>query len=158
MTEASHRSIYTEIQARDWWLVFEREAAYPEFRQRRGAPWWIRMWTSPEFRHVWALTPSTIGAGTITMQSLGTMLVIDWEPIDAEQAAKACAWSGHRVVKVAGQAKQCYFPGLSQCVTDAKRLLGIRAWWVWTPRQLWRYIHRRGLVQCSAESHCSPSR
>lgn len=143
--------IYEEIRARDWWLVFERDAGRPEAFRAYRSPWWVRIWTDAEFRHVWAFGESRVGAGTIVVQSLGTMLIVDWHPMNADEAAEAVAAQGHRVVRVAGSVRQCYLPRVSQCVTDTKRLLGIRAWWIWTPRQLWRYVHRRGLVLCTHE-------
>ena len=33
--------------------------------------------------------------------------------------------------------------GLFTCVTAVKHLLGIRAWWIITPHQLYRYLQRR---------------
>lgn len=144
MTE---QMIQREIVGRDWWLVFERDGDIPTHTRRMRAPRWVRWWTCPEFRHVWAFRASSVGAGIVTVQSLGMMLCVDWAPVDVDEAVEAARARGHLVVLVAGYAEQCYFPPvLAHCVTTTKRLLGIRAPLVHTPRQLWAYIHDRGLV------------
>lgn len=143
-----------QIEARDWWIVFERKQAIPMSIPALNTPPWVRMWTCDEFRHCWAMAPSTVGAGVMVVQSVGTVLEVDWAPVDIDEAVEAVLARGNRVVQVAGSVQQGYFPPvLCHCVTTTKRLLGIRAPLVHTPRQLWRYVHNRGLALCTHDNH-----
>jgi hypothetical protein len=50
---------------------------------------------------------------------------------------------GHRVLQGCPpppRSRQAFAPGPLTCVTVVKRLLGIRAPWVWTPRQLYAHL------------------
>lgn len=57
------------------------------------------------------------------------------------------------IVGVTTQPRQCrlrsrWFVGPITCVEYIKALLGIRAFWIWTPWQLYRYVRaHRGIVQ-----------
>lgn len=37
-----------------------------------------------------------------------------------------------------------FLRGLITCVTVTKAMLGVHAWWIWTPRQLYKYLLRHG--------------
>ena len=58
--------------------------------------------------------------------------------------------NSHAIQRVSTVKGKGFFPiGLFTCVSLFKKLLGIRAWWVLTPYQLYNYINKRGLNEYS---------
>ena len=118
-----------------WWVVFIPDDGQPR-------PWWLKLLTTPEFRH--CLLLGEAGEGTILVDSIWCRIRCVYQPISILEATTACATMGFRVVRVDeadGWGQK--FEGLS-CVGVLKSVLGIRSWLVWTPRQLYSYLIRRG--------------
>lgn len=73
----------------------------------------------------------------------GRMGVPELEAIAPPEYDLAAAYRamGHRVIATRRRRARMLWPFMAAtCVGAAKRLLGIHAWWVITPRQLWRYL------------------
>jgi hypothetical protein len=122
-----------------WFVVFPRDAALG-----RGA-WWQRF-LAPGFRHVWACRAAGDGA-TLVLNHAGRVMQLGVEalPIGAflrDRQAEQAAW----VMAVAAPVQEPG-PGLRMpmtCVEAVKAVLGLRAPWVLTPRQLARHLRRIG--------------
>lgn len=75
-------------------------------------------------------------------------VMVEVEDIHPEEFAKQLLREGYTsVIKVpvAHSFKTEYIPrGLLTCVTLVKAIIGVRAWYVWTPKHLARYLIRNG--------------
>lgn len=96
--------------------------------------WWPLRWLRPGYRHC--------AVGFVVD---GRFVLIDylshWCRVD-EVGLRDCGRAPARLVAVDVAGSAPAHRALT-CVGVVKRLLGIRAWWVQTPRQLSRYLDAR---------------
>jgi hypothetical protein len=133
----------------------ERVPFYVVFQSApERSPW--QLWTSPAFRHCWAFRPiwfpeQGLAADEFTLKiefPEGQVDVAVWwtetdETVETYLAEPLVTDILRVVVDV--DSKMGYMPkGLLTCVSGLKALLGVRAWWVLTPRQLYQHLLRRG--------------
>lgn len=114
-----------------WYLVFiEAEAPY----------WWTRFF-KPGFRHVYALRHD--GQHWIMLQPRLDFIDIEVLPLpsyltiqeitDSPNVIKVTAW------RRPGRMRHPWIAGPVTCVEVIKGILGIRAFFLWTPWQLFKY-------------------
>ncbi len=113
----------------------------------RVAPWWVRIFTRPGFRHVYALQQQTLG--TVMLDPVGLSVRVSWYPIDAaDAAARVAATPHHRVVRLDTTHPDAYrVRGLITCVSVVKAMAGVTGWRIITPYQLYRRLQRLPGVQ-----------
>lgn len=131
------------MKVREWYLVY-----LPRDHRR----WWGK-YLHPDFRHVELTRPIPYGPGITdvmwlhlipTYETLDTELSFDprppWERCPGATVQKATALRAFDTVR------SWWDFGPTTCVEVAKMALGIRAFWVRSPLQLFKYIQRRGGV------------
>lgn len=112
---------------------------YVAFVGDRGRNLWD-IFTTKEFRHCYAFRWD--GYNWIVVDALSNITEICILPFgeDVDLPAKIVE-DGQKVVYFSRQRQDKFiFRGLLTCVSMVKHLLGIRAWWVVTPKQLYNYI------------------
>jgi hypothetical protein len=131
-------------------------AAKPEpFKLRRpaivvfgdtGDAHWFDCFTRPGFRHVWLLVADDRFGGTLELLTGYDMFAVRWSPHDIARVA-ADLVEAHCGLALVGECRignpAPARPFLS-CVEIAKHALGVRAWWILTPFQLYRHLRARG--------------
>jgi hypothetical protein len=138
-----------ELQYED--LAGQPQTVYIVFADRpdapRIAPWWVRIFTCPDFRHVYAIKQQTLGI--VILDPVGLSVRVSWYPIDAEDAArKIAALPHHRVVRLDTVYPEAYrVRGLITCVSVVKAMAGVTGWRIITPYQLYRWLLRSADAQ-----------
>lgn len=132
----------------------ERFPAYVVFQSaRERSPW--SLWTSRAFAHCWVFRPiwfpeQGLAADEFTLKIEFPQGMIDvavgW--CDADRTIEQFLAEDVVVdilrVRVDADDKIGYMPkGLLTCVSGVKAFLGVRAWWILTPRQLYEHLIRR---------------
>lgn len=112
---------------------------YIAFVNGRGQNFWDVV-TTEEFRHCYAFTWD--GYNWIVVDPLGQSLEIEVLPFGDEVDFPAkIVEDGQKLVYFSKHEDNRFiFRGLMTCVSTMKHLLGIRAWWVVTPKQLYNYL------------------
>ena len=119
------------------YLVFD------DWRLPRSAPRWLDWLTRPGFRHCYILQPE--GDVTLIFNPLATSILLEFAEFPARLCADACLGQGMRVLAVAPRFIPDYIPrGLLTCVSACKAALGVNAWHVITPYQLYRHLLAHG--------------
>lgn len=120
----------------EYWLVFTEAGS---------SHWWNR-WLAPGFRHVFALrwTPR----GWIHFDPAMDFARLDFVDAPVYARPQELAPPGSRLLRVETriQLERMRAPwvvGPVTCVELIKALLGIRSFWLWTPRQLYRRLGGR---------------
>jgi hypothetical protein len=117
-------------------------------------PWWVRWWIRRDiYKHVYAFRD--YAGCTLTVNQLAQGLIVDASPVPAPDCARMLGQEGREsVVLFAGQLKYRYTQrGVQSCVSVVKSLLGLKAWHVWTPQQLYRHlIEHKGVVLWEAKA------
>lgn len=122
-----------------WFVAFKPASAIAR------PVWWTRF-THAGYRH--CLVARQEGeAATLVLDHAGTRLRVDLVPVPIGAFLRglqehAACWVLMVVLPMAGAAVAWIRPPMS-CVELVKAALGIRAWWIVTPRQLARYLRRR---------------
>jgi hypothetical protein len=99
----------------------------------------LRETCAPGFRHCFAYTQAPGGYLVVDARANGMdAAVISEEMLPVLLAPVTCAAHGLQWFRRGWHPR-----GLLTCVTVIKHLLGIRAWWVITPKQLYGYLQRR---------------
>lgn len=99
-------------------------------------------WLKPDFSHVYAMKKSPGGQFWIVINPLLACLESELLCVDQYPHPRSFAGIGAIVIPVRAIIKEkprwtlCVF----NCVEVIKALLGIRAFWVWTPYQLYKYL------------------
>lgn len=110
------------------------------------APDWVRIFTSPGFRHVYVLQPARLGA--VIVNQLAQGVAVDWATYDTFACAIACVRAGHRVLSLDTQHDASYVMlEPYTCVSVVKALIGVRHWWIISPRQLYNYLLKHGATE-----------
>lgn len=130
----------------EWYVIYYRRPAYR---------WWGHFF-DPDFRHVDIAQPHYYGPGLSdvlwlqvvpTFEMLEVSLSADkrppWERSEGTTVQKVTA------LRTAWSMRSWFAIGPPSCVEVVKMALGIRAFWVRTPRQLYNYIRRRNGVVIS---------
>ncbi len=109
------------------------------------SPWvWTRGLTSPGWRHVMLLRDYQATA-SILLNPMAHYLQMSPYPAPAIEVALGLLEHGASIVRVFTRPQWAYNPrGLHTCVSVVKHALGVRAPWVWTPKQLHQYLIRQG--------------
>jgi|TARA_Y100000310_G_scaffold291453_1_gene319410 hypothetical protein len=139
-------------------LYGQRRERFPAFvvfqRPLTRQPW--HLWTSPLFSHCWIFRPiwfpeQGLAADEFTLKIEFPEGRIDvavwWASTDSvlEAFLDAEVVTDILRVRVDADDKIGYMPkGLMTCVSGLKAFLGVRAWWVLTPRQLYQHLRRKG--------------
>ena len=116
----------------------------------RCGVWWLR-WLKPGFRHCFAAVDD--GRQWLTIDPLLHRLEIRASGLASDfDLAAAYRAMNLVVVGVAPSAvrRRTAPIGLFTCVETVKRLLGFRAPWILTPRQLHRFLERRNFLAANA--------
>ena len=119
----------------DAWVIFSPDAQC----WTDELPFWKRR-LAKDFRHCWVILRGNRAWAGISSAAFGIEArVFDCEP--AFDLPAALERSGCRVVHVRGDRPIAYMRrGIISCVSVAKQLIGLRAWHIITPRQLWKYL------------------
>lgn len=122
----------------------------------RGQPRWWRLFTRKGFRHCVVVTPIIIGDLIddplwLSIDSLACWMDVRVTvfPPDVPDDAMVLWFRSWRPRRYIGR-------GFITCVSVAKAVLGVRAWWVVTPYQL--YLHMRRLGASGIESYTKTNR
>lgn len=115
------------------------------FADRADSP--LLRWLKPGFRHCFIAIE--IGTCWVIIDPLKGRIAVDLLPQDVGlDPASVYAGLGHRVLRCKAQEAEPSpkMPLLSPltCVNVVKRLLGVRAFWVQTPFQLFAHLERVG--------------
>lgn len=102
---------------------------------------WIQRLFRKGFRHCFALIEDGDGAIQVNMQYWGVH--IDYWPCSLDSCIAECEEQGITVVTVLGRFPKPYRLPLTvcTCVGIIKVILGVRAFHVWTPYHLYRYLY-----------------
>lgn len=129
------------MKVREWYVVYHnRESGH-----------WFFKYLKPGFRHIELTRPEYFGPGPADCVWLN--LLPSYEMLDAEISTDPRApWmkcpesTVQKVTTIAplGKIRSRWDMGPPTCVEVAKIALGIRAFWVRTPEQLYHYISARG--------------
>ena len=130
-------------KVREWYVVYHKR----DFHH-----WWGRF-LKPEFRHVELARPLQYGpavSDVLWLQVLPTYEMLDAE-ICTDSRPPWVRCPGAIVQKVTAARlldtlRSWWDMGPPTCVEIVKAALGIRAFWVRTPYQLYKYINRRNGV------------
>lgn len=122
-----------------WFVAFKPASAIAR------PVWWTR-WTHAGYRHCLVARQQGEDA-TLVLDHAGTRLRCDVVPVPIGAFLRglqehAACWVLIVVLPMAGAALAWLRPPLT-CVELVKSALGIRAWWIVTPRQLARFLRRR---------------
>lgn len=118
-------------------------AVFTDYTTERKAPRWIHWGTSPGFRHCIAIIPA--GGQTAVVNSLANGMSVAFAPFSPYACAIACVRAGHRVLSFTFKPSSEYAEfGWHSCVSVTKALLGVRKWWIISPRQLYEHLIRSG--------------
>ena len=123
--------------ARLWFVCFPF-AATP-------AAWWQRP-LRPGFRHVFAVRAEG-GDRTLLADHAGGRLVLEVLAVPLMEALTNMRRELRALILAANEPTTPDRPrlrGPMTCVELVKSLLGVRAWWVLTPRHLWRHLRAQG--------------
>ena len=107
------------------------------------APWWLHG-LHPGFQHCFAFRDAGNGT-TLIVNQVGTRMQCEVAPLGmADMVLDLTACGGRCVLLVIRTPAPAgpYLRGPMTCVETVKALLGIRAWWILTPRQLYRRLRR----------------
>lgn len=132
--------------------------AYVIFEDSHRWRWWFRF-VAKGWRHVWLAIPAPWPAPGL----LATNFTIKAEPLswgvdhqlfyaEPEDVARGFVDAGAtcavRVTLTLPPTRDdvVIYRGVYTCVAAVKAAMGLRCWWVWTPRQLCRYL----LAHCGA--------
>jgi hypothetical protein len=110
-------------------------------------PWWARWWMRRDFyNHVYAFRD--YNGITLTINQLAQGLILDASLVPAAKCVEVLAAEDREtVVLFAGQLKYRYTPrGVQSCVSVVKSLIGLKAWHIWTPQQLFNHLINNGGV------------
>lgn len=130
-------------KVRDWYIVYHHREPYYSFTN----------FLKPGFRHVELTRPVSFGPGindVVWLNLLPTFEMLDAE-ISTDPRPPWVKCPGSTVQKVTcvlrHPAVRSWFDlGPPSCVEIVKMALGIRAFWVRTPWQLYQHINRRNCV------------
>lgn len=106
---------------------------------------WLR-WLHPAFQHAFAfraLTPES----TLVVNQVGAAMQVEVAPLAVDAFLRGLTKDGGRTVLLDTRPAPRAMPflrGPMTCVETVKSLLGIRAWWLITPRQLYRRLRADG--------------
>lgn len=119
--------------ARRWWIVFHDGPAFRSWRLH-----WPNTWLRRGFRH--CLVLGELGEQAVILNPLWSGVWLDYDPagIDSVLAKLRPRESFHVVEIEAKHSARPIYPGLYNCVSFTKALLGISGWPVWTPYRLYR--------------------
>ncbi|HEY7609011.1 MAG TPA: hypothetical protein VIF14_07245 [Alphaproteobacteria bacterium] len=127
------------------------------FSGRTGVPW-LR-WLRRGFRHCFVAVDD--GVEWLTIDPLLHRLEVRASGLASDfDLAREYRQMDLVVLEVvpAPMALRAAPPGLFTCVETAKRLLGIRAWRVLTPWQLYRFLRRAGSPRTETQAAIRPAR
>jgi len=117
----------------------EIEGWYVVFVDGMGNNFWDVV-TCKKFRHCYAFRWD--GYNWIVVDALSQSLEVHILPFGQEvDLPKETLALGHQLVYFTKLRRGSFiFRGLMTCVSTVKHLLGIRAWWIVTPKQLYNYL------------------
>jgi hypothetical protein len=121
-------------------------------------PWWLRFFVGDGFQHCYAFRDYK--GVTLIVNHLSQGLVADVSPVPATKCVSVLSTDGREtVVLFAGRLKYRYTQrGVQSCVSVVKSLIGLTAWHIWTPQQLFQYlVNHGGVVLCQAANQKSYS-
>lgn len=110
-------------------------------------PWYVRP-VVRGFRHVYAMRD--YNGVTLIVSHNAQGLIVDASPVPVTNCVRALNAQGvETVLAVAGRLKNGYTQrGVQSCVSIVKSLLGIKAWHILTPQQLYNYLLDNGGARC----------
>ena len=118
----------------DWFIIFTRSRY----------KFWALKWIEKDFSHVYAMKKSPGGQFWIVVNPL--LACLDCELLCVEQYPHPRLFAGDGVIILPVRAITKDVPRWTFCVFNCveviKAILGIRAFWVWTPWQLYKYLTR----------------
>lgn len=130
----------SDLKVREWFVVYHHRTPYFSFTK----------WLKPGFRHVELARPYRFGPGVndvVWHHLLPKFELLDVElSLDPTPPWVRCPDSTVQKVTVArplGSVRSWFDIGPLSCVEVVKMALGIRAFWVRTPWQLYQYIRKR---------------
>lgn len=140
----------TKAKSREWYVVYHnRDPGDPAYK-------WTR-WLKPGFRHVELTYPVRFGTEPdqqVWINVLPTMETLDVEiSTDPRSPRMKCPQSTvQKVISVLpeGKLRSRFDIGPPNCVEVAKMVLGINAFFVRTPWQLYQYIAKRDGILCDS--------
>lgn len=120
----------------DWWIVFTDSG--------RWNVWDV--FTSKGFRHCFAFRWD--GYNWILIDPLGSWLEVQVMPYTHEDnVPQMMIELGHKVLYVKKNRENRFIlRGIMTCVNIMKHLLGVKSWWIITPKQLYNYLVRENYV------------
>lgn len=128
------------MKTTEWWLAYHDQVAHFRFME----------WLKPGFRHVELTRSVRYGpalSDVLWLSVLPTVEMLDAEiGFDPKPPWVRCPGSTFQRVRAAhpvGSMRQWWHFGPLSCVEIAKMALGINAFFVRTPWQLYQYIQRR---------------
>jgi hypothetical protein len=118
----------------DWYIAFADTDVFH--------PWDVV--TCKDFRHCFAFRWD--GYNWILVDYIGSWLEVQVMPYYHEDDVPDIMLAkGFKIVYVRKHRRDKFIlRGLMTCVSVMKHLLGIRSWWVITPKQLYNYLKRKG--------------
>lgn len=130
-------------KVREWYVVYHQRDAF----------YWFTKYLKPGFRHVELARPLQYGPAVSdvawlhvlpTFETLDVELATDPQPPWVRCPKSTC--QKVTAIRPLGKVRQWFHLGPISCVEIVKSALGINAFWVRTPYQLYRYIQKRNGV------------
>lgn len=140
----------------------EYRAFYVVFQSSSGNRFWSGF-TEKGFQHIWCFWGKPLGEpglmtpqNTLKAEPLGSYIDFDLWFVEPHEAAKAYLQE-EKVTDILKfntkmQTATGFIPrGIITCVSVIKGVMGQRAWWILTPRQLYYYLLRKGATSLKGE-------
>jgi hypothetical protein len=114
---------------------------YIIFTASKHNNWMVRMLTAP-YQHVYAIKKSRGKQFWIVINPLSPFTDVNIYPVTEYPHVRMLIESNDKVVKVKAniENKERWTLCIINCVEVVKSLLGIRSFWTFTPKQLYKYL------------------
>ena len=117
---------------------------YVIFTDSKRDNWMVKRLKAP-FQHVYAIKKSEGGHFWVKVDPTSPATLIDLYPVHQYPDYRLLIKDSDKVIRVTAKIdpdRERWTLCIFNCVEQVKALLGIRSFWTWTPRQLYRYLRR----------------
>ena len=131
------RLFQAEQYARDYYVAFRKSDKFS---------WW-NLFIGKELGHCLAFTPLVSGSWIMIDTTLGGIFIVEY--LTKEHIFNDITSKFDYIVEIRTDYGKLFSPrykGLITCVSVIKNLLGIKKWWIISPKQLLRELEKNGRI------------